>query len=103
MGVYPGPGGRYDSLVTRLWPAAAAAPPPGAVGVTVNADRLVAAVAGATARVRPGPPLRPSQVSSPVLVSENGPFWAVYQAGGGGGARQRPRAARAAAAPLPGA
>lgn len=69
MVVCPGPGGRYDSLVTRLWPAAAAAvaPPPGAVGITVNADRLVAAVAGASARVRPGPPLRPSQVFSPVF------------------------------------
>ena len=57
-------GGRYDALVKSLWPAAAGAvaPPPGAVGLTVNADRLVAAVTGASARGRAGPALKPSQV-----------------------------------------
>ncbi len=36
-------GGRYDALMRALWsPAAAAlAPPPGAVGVTLNVERLV--------------------------------------------------------------
>ena len=66
----PPTGGRYDALLARLWPAAAVAlgGPPGAVGITLSADRLVAAVSGATASgfrpERAGMPPRPSQVTS---------------------------------------
>lgn len=38
-------GGRYDALLRRLWPAAAAWPAPCGVGVTINVDRLVNQVA----------------------------------------------------------
>ena len=58
-------GGRYDALLSRLWPAAASAlaAPPGAVGITLNVDRLVAAATSGLRAGRSGLPLRPSQVT----------------------------------------
>lgn len=82
-------GGRYDALLARLWPAAASAlaAPPAAVGVTLNADRLVAAVSGAAASgfrvVLSGLPLRPSQVPATLAHSDtmpNSPHRALHSA-----------------------
>ena len=56
------PGGRYDGLLKALWPPLGGAPM-GAVGVTLNVERLIGLAAPPKQRERP-PSLQASQARS---------------------------------------